>query len=76
MIELSNLVKKRLVKMQLNSSATGNFILDAMVAAFKMRVHKDENFHELMLTNGTVAVGCKVCLVYDELWGLQEQNRG
>ena len=54
MIELSSLVKKRQVKMLLDSGATGNFILDAMGATLKMQIHEDEDFHELLLANGTI----------------------
>ena len=54
MIELSSSVKKRPVKMLLESGTTGNFILDAMATALKLQVQDDEDFHELTLANGTV----------------------
>ena len=54
MIELSNSVKKCPAKMLLDSSATSNFISNAMVAALKMQVYDNEDFHELMLANGTI----------------------
>ena len=53
-IELSNLVKKRPVKMLRDICATGNFILDAMVTALRLQVHEDEDFHELMLADGSI----------------------
>ena len=47
-IELSNSVKERLVKMLLDSGATSNFISDAMVTALNLQVQDDEDFRELM----------------------------
>ena len=54
MIELSSSVKKRLVKMLLDSSAIGNFISDAMATALKLQIQDDEDFHELTLADGTI----------------------
>ena len=54
MIEFASFVKKRLVKMLLDSSATGNFILDVMAIVLKLQVQDDGDFHELMLANGTI----------------------
>ena len=54
MIELSNSVKKRPMKMVLDSSATSCFILDAMATALKLQVQDDEDIHELTLDNGAI----------------------
>ena len=53
-IELSSLVKKCTMNMLLDSSATSNFISDAMAIALKLQVQEDEDFHELTLADGTV----------------------
>ena len=49
-------VKKRPVKMLLDSGANGNFISDAMATALKLQVQEDEDFHELTLVDGTVGL--------------------
>ena len=54
MIELSSSAKKSTVKMLLDSSATGNFLLEAMATTLKLQAQDDEDFHELTLANGTV----------------------
>ena len=54
MIELSSSVKKRSVKMLLDSGATGNFISDAMVTELKLQVQNDEDFYEFTLADGTI----------------------
>ena len=41
------------MKMLLDSSATGNFISDAMAIALKLQVQDDEDFHELTLADWT-----------------------
>ena len=53
-MELSSSVQKRLVKMLLDSDATGNFVSDAMVTALGLPVREEEDFHELTLADGTV----------------------
>ena len=53
-LELSNSVQKRPVKMLLDSSATGNSVSDAMVTALGLPVREKEDFHELTLADGTV----------------------
>ena len=53
-MELSSSVQKRPVKMLLDSSATSNFISDAMAIALKLQVQKDEDIHELTLGDGTI----------------------
>ena len=40
--------------MLVDSGATGNFVLDAMVTAFGRPVREEEDFYELTLTDGTV----------------------
>ena len=42
------------MKMLLDSSAIGNFVLDAMVTALGWLVQEEEEFHELTLADGTV----------------------
>ena len=54
MIELSILVKKRLVKILLDSGATSNFISDVMATALKLQVQEDEDFYEVTLADGTI----------------------
>ena len=54
MIELSNLVKKHLIRMLLDSSAIVNFISEPMIIAFKLQVEIYENYHKLMLAYGVV----------------------
>ena len=54
MIELSNLVKKRLVKMLLDLGATGNFSSNAMAIALQLQVQDDEDFHKLTFADGTI----------------------
>ena len=56
MIELSNSVKKCLVKMLLDSGATSNFISNTMATTLKMQVYEDEDFHELTLDDGIVVL--------------------
>ena len=53
-IDLASSMKKRPMKMLLNSSATGNFILDAMATMLILQGQDDEAFHELMLADGIV----------------------
>ena len=53
-MELSNMVKKRPIKMLIDSGATGNFISDAMVTAFNLQVQSDEDDWDLTLADGTV----------------------
>ena len=53
-IELSSSMKKRLVKILLDSGAIGNFILDAMATALKLQVQDDKDFFELTLDDGTI----------------------
>ena len=52
-LELSSTVQKRLVKMLIDSGATGNFISDAMVTALKLQVQEEEDAHEVTLADGT-----------------------
>ena len=52
-IELSSRVKERLVKVLLDSGATGNFISDAMAIALKLKITSDVDFQDLMLTDGS-----------------------
>ena len=47
-------MKKRPVKMLLDSSAIGNIISNAMATALRLQVQKDEDFHELTLADGTI----------------------
>ena len=53
-MELSSLVQKCPMKILLDSGATGNFVSDAMVSALGLPVQEEEDFHELMLADGTV----------------------
>ena len=53
-LELSNLVQKRSVKMLVDSGAIGNFVSDAMVTALGLLVQEEEHFHELTLADGIV----------------------
>ena len=41
-------MQKRLVKMLLDSGATDNFVLDAMVTTLGLLVREEEDFHELI----------------------------
>ena len=47
MIEFFNLMKKRPVKMLLDSSAIGSFVLDAMAIALKYKSKEMETFLSL-----------------------------
>ena len=53
-LELSSSIQKRLVKMLVDSGATGNFVSDAMVTALGLPVQEEEDFHEVTLADGTV----------------------
>ena len=52
-IELSSRVKERPMKVLLDSGATGNFILDAMATALKLKITSDVDFQDLTLANGS-----------------------
>ena len=60
MIELYSSMKKRLMKMLLDSGANGNSVLDAMVATLTMQVYDNEDFYKLIVANGTIVLttGC------------------
>ena len=53
-MELASTVKKRPVKMLIDSGATGNFISDAMVTTFNLQVQSHEDDRDLTLADGTV----------------------
>ena len=55
-MELSSSLQKRLVKMLIDSGATGNFVLDAMVTALGLPILEEEDCHELALADGTVVL--------------------
>ena len=51
---MSSTIKKPPVKKLLDSSAIGNFVLDAMVTTFKMPVQLYGDFQDLTLAEGIV----------------------
>ena len=55
-MELFSSVQKCPVKMLLDSSATSNFVSDAMVTALGLPVQEEEDFHDLTLADGTVVL--------------------
>ena len=73
-LELSSSVQKRPMKMLVDSGATGNFVLDAMVTALGLLVREEEDFHELTLADGTVVPTARWVSVCDELLGPQRQS--
>ena len=52
-IELSNRVKERQVEVLLDSGATGNFVLDAMATALKLKITSGVDFQDLTLADGS-----------------------
>ena len=52
-IELSGQVKKQLVKVLIDSGATGNFITDDLVTAWDLPVELGMQHQDLKLANGT-----------------------
>ena len=54
MIELSSSMKKRLVKMLMDSSVTSNFISNATATMLKLEAQEDKDFHKLTLADRTV----------------------
>ena len=53
-LELSNSMQKRIVKMLLDSGAAGNFVSNALVTALGLPVREEEDFYELTLADGTI----------------------
>ena len=53
MIEFSNQVNECLVKVLLDSGATGNFISDAMVIVLNSKITSDLDFQDLTMAHGS-----------------------